>query len=366
MSLAGLDANKDGREDILSYTGTPVYDSLVLILQNNYTYGDITLLHTLRVHQLTEIMNYHNDMKLYNGSSFAYDPTAIGTKSIYLQNPSDPESINREIRVKLNDTFGSSLFNLAKDNDYHIYSNEYFKELLKGLVLVPDPGNESILGYSTNPFMRLYYHDDADPTTSRTYDFVKRESDIHFNRITNDRSSTNLSSLQKIYEEVPSKLTNNTSYTLTGINLFTKFNFPYLNQIRRQYPNAYVTKAFLVIHPQVNSFDENYYLPNQLALFNTDYTNYPGTILGYKDLAVAQVVDPNVYLAIPEKSEYTFEITEFVTSEMETVVYSRKGLFLGSPTSVSGIRAERLSIPANTLSNNNNVKLVLYLSVFNQ
>jgi hypothetical protein len=367
LSLNNRNVNINDRENILIYSGQPVYDSLVLILNINYSYGDITKLHKFTVHQVNEIMTYKSGSKLYNSSSFSYNSTSLGTKSVYLINPLNPVTPSPEMRVTLNDpTLGPNLFNLAKSEDFHITTNEYFKELVKGLVIVPDPANVSILGYSLNPVMRLYYHDDADPGTVRSYDFVKKFSDIHFNRITNDRTSTSLSSLKQIYDEVPSSQSNNTSYMLTGINLFTKINFPHLSDIRRLYPNCYVSKAFLIIHPKVNSFDQNYSLPNQLILYHTDQTNYPGTILSYKDLpALFQVVNPIVYYATPENSQYSFEITDFISTEIANPIYSRKGLLLASPFGLSNIRAEKLAIAANN-SSNKNVKLVIYLSVFNQ
>jgi hypothetical protein len=367
LSLAGIDKDHNGLEDIVDQ-GQPVYDSLVLILNNNYNYGDITQLHKFTVHKVNQIMAYSANSRLYNSSFFSYDPSPVGSKSFYLQDPLNPEAANPEIRVKLDDDplFGPDLFNRAKNNEFHITTNDYFKELVKGLVIVPDPSNTSILGYSLNPVMRLYYHDNADPATVKSYDFgLKSFKDIYFNRITNDRSSTNISSLKNNYNEVPSSNSNNESYVLTGINLFTKINFPYLNQVRQMYPNCYISKAFLVIHPKVNTYDKYYSLPNELSLFNTDQTNFPGNIITYKGMDLAQVVNPKVYWATPENTEYTFELTNFVSAELENRLYSRKGLFLGSAAVLSNDRAEKLTLSANDLTNKN-IKLVMYLSVFNQ
>jgi hypothetical protein len=360
--------DNNGLEDIVA-PGDPVYDSLVLILNTNYNYGDITQLHTFSVHKVNQIMAYSANSKLYNSSFFSYDPAPLGTISFYPQDPLNPEVLNPAIHVILDDPlFGPDLFNRAKNNDYHITTNEYFKELVKGLVIVPDPSNtSSILGYSLNPIMRLYYHDNSDPATIKSYDFkMNRNRDIYFNRITNDRSSTNISSLKHDYDEVPSENTHDEAYVLTGINLFTKIKFPYLNQIRKMFPNCYVSKAFLVIHPQINTSDQYYYLPNELSLFNTDQTNFPGSILTYKGGNLPQVVNPSAFAAAPENSEYTFELTNFVSKELASTVYSNDGLYLGSAAVLSNLRAEKFTIGANTLSKNDNIKLVMYLSVFNQ
>jgi hypothetical protein len=366
LSLKGIDNNGDGREDILNYSGTPVFDSLVLILNNSYYYGDITRQHSFTVYEVNEIMNYYNNSLLYNSSSFTYDNLhPLGSKSFYLQNQASLEFLNPQIQITLTGGAGSPLWGLGKrifdaayNNDFRISSNSFFMDFFKGLAIVPDASDGSILGYDLNPIMRLYYHDDIDAFTVKSYDFVLNKSDIYFNRITNDRTLTKLNSLKHMYDEIPSAKSNNASYVLTGINLLTKVNIPYLNQIRALYPTSYISKATLIVYPQINSYDQYYYLPKNLALFNTDNTNFPGTTLSF-------TVNPETDLAIPQNSSYTFDVTSFVTSAIENNLVSQKGFFIGATTKSSNIRAERLTIEANSLLNKN-IKLVIYLSAFNQ
>lgn len=359
MSLKGNDTDGDGMENILEYTGTPVYDSLVLILEKIYSYGNDDAPHTLSVHRVNQSINYHSGSSyLFNGSFFSYDVSALGSKSFVFNDNTT------ELKIRI-DGLGNDLFNLAKVNDYRVATTAAFKDYLKGLVLISGSSNESVYGYNLNPVMRMYYHDSESPQTQKTYDFTyNSSSDIRFNRITNDRSGTAINSLQELYQEINSSQTNNESYLLTGIELMPKIKFPTLKNLKAQFPLMVVNAAYLIIHPKENTYSEKFYLPERLVLYTTNNTNKPDTIVSYYNSSTAQVISPQVDYESANLTHYTFNVTDYAIKQLESESYNDAGLILAPIQSESGNRTERLVLE-NNHNNKYRVKLKLYVTNLN-
>jgi hypothetical protein len=361
LALAGKDADGDGMEDILIYTGTPVYDSTAVILSEEYSYGDTNMPYTISVHEVKDFMQYTNGIALYNSSSFQYDPIPLATETLLIKDFPD-----HKVHINVNG-FGANLFNLAYSKDFRVATNSSFMDFFRGLVIVPDASvDKAIYGYSLNPVMRLYYHDSADPTTQKYYDFVYKSSNIRFNRITNDRSGKKVAPLKTIYDEISSSQTDDEAYLLTGINLFPKIEIPYLNSIRKTYPRAFISKAALVITPEKNSYDQNYYPATLLSLYQTDLSNIPTTIINYPNSIQPEVITPYIDWEVEENTNYTFDITDFIALQIKDTINSNissKALILGSNSILSSGRAETLILKANDV-NLKSIKLKLYFSVF--
>ncbi|MBC7485857.1 MAG: DUF4270 family protein, partial [Cytophagaceae bacterium] len=183
FSLAGTDADKNGREDILtSYTGIPVFDSLVIEMTHVYTYGDTTIDHNMKTYRLTE------DLKLvpgtpyiYNGQTFAHATTEIASNNIGYSTGN-----GANLRINLDTVLGQEFLDFAKDNDDRIATNDAFKNYFKGVALLPDVTNQSVFGYAKTPVMKLYWHDSDNPTVVRFYSFkYNANKDYTFNQIKN-------------------------------------------------------------------------------------------------------------------------------------------------------------------------------------
>jgi hypothetical protein len=359
LALNGTDVNGDGIEDILIYTGIPVYDSIALILTEEYSYGDTTQLHRIRVHQVTDIMQYANGVALYNSSSFQYGPFIIDTSFHIKDFPA------HQVHLRLPQPFGKNLFDLAYSS-YQLRTNASFMDYFRGLVIVPDVSDVAIYGYSLNPVMRLYYHDSDNPTTVKYYDFVNNNNCIHFNRITNVRPAILAASLKNNYDEINSSQTSDEAYLLTGINLFPKIQIPYLYNIRKIYPRAFISKATLVITPEKNSYDQSYYPATLLSLYQTDLTNIPTTIINYSNSINPEVISPYIDWEREENTSYTFDVTDFIALQLKDTLnntLSSKALILGSNSVLSSGRAEALVLKANDATLKS-IKFKLYFSVF--
>ncbi len=357
FSLAGLDADNNKREDILTYTGTPIFDSLVFQATHVYTYGDTTSAHIMRTYRLTEDMQVlTGTSNIYNGQTFAHEATELTLNNIRYSTAN-----GQNLRVRM-DSFGLEIFNYALAFDDRVATKDAFKNYFKGLAFVPDAANKSVFGY-TSPLLKLYYHDTDNPTTVKSYTFKHvANTDLFFNQIKNNRTSTNLANLKNIFEEVDATLTNNEAYLMTGVELVSKIKFPYLNTIKAAYPNFAVNKAELIIHPKKNSFNPLYRLPNELVLYKTNQTNIPGATVAYTGTAISELVNPFVDYESNLSTYYKFEVTDFVQDQLKTKYYNQAALILASPRAYSGGRTEKLVLDNDPSSYT--ITLKLYLTIF--
>jgi hypothetical protein len=348
----------DGNANILEYTDTPVYDSLVLELHHAYSYGDTTNVHTIALHRLSEDIRYVNGISyLFNGMSFRYDPIAIATKSFRFT-----ETEYDELRIKISDQIGLELFDLAKNEDINISTSELFKQYFKGIVMVPDVNNTSIYGYTKKFELKLYYHDIINPGDAKVYSFGYHDQDLSFNQIINDRTNTALAGLKERYQEVTSTSTQNEAYLLTGIDLMAKLKFPYVNEIKSMYTAYAINKAELVIHPKEGTYTDFFYLPKDLVLYETDRSNTSESIVYYSGTTIYQEVSPSVDAESNALTYYKFDITDFIQKQLKTSAYNHTALLLASRPSKSGNRTERLIL--DSIHPTYNIKLKLYITIF--
>lgn len=358
LSLAGNDPDGDGKENILTYTNSPVYDSLVVVLTHDYSYGDTTTQHDLAIYKLNQAINYPSgSTNLYNNSTFTYDPSPLGSSKVAFN------QYGNELHVKLSDVFGTELFDLAKTQDFKVSQNQYFKSYFNGLVLIPGSNDKSIYGYELNPVMRLYYHDSENPFTILYYDFVHNTTnDIHFNNITHDKSSTLLSGLTETYQEISSDKTNEEAYLLTGVELFPKITFPHLADFKNQNPNVAVNFAQLIIHPKDKTFNQQFYLPSRMVLYVANNGNKPDSLIRYASSINTEIVTPNVDYEDINNTYYTYDITDFMKNKLQLKGYEDACLLMGSLLSESEGRVEKLILDNN--NQNYSIQLKLYLTKY--
>jgi len=356
FSLAGIDTDRDGREDILSYVVEPKYDSMVLQLHHVYSYGDTTSVHKMNTYRLTENMNLVNGSSyIYNAQAFAHEASPLATTTVAYTNFS-----GNTLRIHLD---GNEIFDYAKSNDNRVATNAAFREYFKGLTLIPELSNKSIFGYARNPTLILYYHDTDNPGVSKSYTFKHAaNTDLFFNQLKNDRTGTSLASLNEIYEEINASQTDNETYVMTGVELMTKIKFPHLNDIRAAYPNFAVNRAELIIQPKANSYSQLFRLPTELVLYKTNTSNIPGALITYTGTTVPEIVNPFVDYESNRNTYYKFEVTDFIQEQLATSFYNETALMLTSPRSYSGNRTEKLVLDSKLSSST--IKLKLYLTIF--
>lgn len=182
-----------------------VYDSTTFFARHNHTaWGDTTQLQLFHLYRLQKLPSPDpDDGAIYNNATVVHDPEPLGSYKIWPW----PDSLkNFRFRLENNDATGRDLFDKLKSSDPAVLSADRFAEYFKGVVLMPDPGNSSILGFSPEEGgmgITLHYHD-GDRTGS--YSFTTGHPDftrLAFLNIVNNAAGTPYAVLEKQSDELP-------------------------------------------------------------------------------------------------------------------------------------------------------------------
>jgi len=290
-----------------------VYDSLKLLMQdNNFSIGDTLSVITLHVHRLTQALKSREDGYLYNTSSFSFDPSAMGTIA-YIHGRTSSDTV----KIKLDDAFGSELFNLFKTKDDKVSAYDNFLNYFKGFVVTFDPSDNVILGFKTSgtlPAMRLYYHYTDYSTLNKTLDFnISSATNLQFNHFTIRNPVYNWPVRQK--DKLSVSLTDNMSFVQGGTGILTRIEIPYLLNLLKLHENMQVLRAELILEPARNKY-KSFRLPPKVSLYSTDRLNrfvYPIVDRISMSLLVGSLFIDNLY---QEETSYTFDITDFISAKL--------------------------------------------------
>ncbi|HSY62895.1 MAG TPA: DUF4270 family protein, partial [Cytophaga sp.] len=337
--------------NILQSASEPIYDSMSLILYQIGNYGDTTKSRKLDAYRLTDYLQYDNQGYIYSNSSFNYQAAPISNGGYF-------NGDLREYHITINQSFGEEIFNMAQNNSSSLQSTVALKEYLKGIrVATTDLQNaNAAYNYSLNPVLRLYYHESESPEIVQLYDFVHTASDLFYNKIINDRTATALNTLNEDYNEVNASLTNNTAILLDGITLYPKILFPTINNLKNSVSEAsiIVNRAELWIYPKRNSYDELFYLPQDLVLYQISESNLVQSIIYYTGTTRTEIENP--VLNANGDSYYKFDVTDFMYNRINKTPYGTTGLLLAPITSDARSTINHLEI----LNNSQDVSLKIY------
>jgi hypothetical protein len=186
-----------------------VFDSVVLYVHFDlYSYGSqtSTTLEEFTFHELQEKLTHRQGNDYYAQRSVAYSPVVLGEGKQFV----DPELFKDEIedtntadtiitiRSRLNDVYGSSLFDSWNNTSIAFTDFEKFNQTYKGLAIV-GKNSQKVVGFSTGnqSKLTLHYHTAQD---TLTYDFFI-SGVVSSSRISIDRSSSELAGLTQPNQE---------------------------------------------------------------------------------------------------------------------------------------------------------------------
>ena len=318
-----------------------VFDSSAFILEyTDYNYGDTASLMSVSIHRLTENIVPGNTLYLYNTSSFDYEPLPMASVDFY----PEPHSSDTAIRIPVN-AFGEELFNLIRDKDEKVSSEEWFTDYIRGFVLTSGTsGNRAIIGFGASSerlVLRIYYHlDNEDPEKKEIT--VKMGSVSHqFNKVDYDLTNTALFNIKMEGNEVPSAETGNKAFMQGMIGLLPKFQFPSLQDIMGN-ERWKVLKAELIVEPVPYSY-EFFSLPDSLFIYEGDKSNSRTALRDSEGKQLIASFEFDDYLH--EDNRYTFDITGFMIQELSDGYYDYEhSLMVGLGSDVQGSSFERLLV----------------------
>lgn len=304
-----------------------VYDSLVLVAHpNNVWYGDTTRPLSFSVHEMSEAADYTYAGRLWNTSSFSWDPASLGSVNRSLSPSRD------SLYFRLKDSKGAQMFQMIRDKDAAFQDAEPFLNYLKGITIkVNANDNGAVYSFKTDSstVMRIHYHTTWPYFEKHTIDFYLTRSEYQFNQLLTNRTGTPLEKKQDGQEEFYPDETNPVAYTQTGTGVMLKVRFPALQDIKTIGKTLQLLSAQLVLKPVEGSFDQyTFPLPKTLFVAQTNATNIIGEnltdITGQSTLAASPYID-DVYRL---NTNYTFDVTHYIAYLLTLNNSAEMGLYM--------------------------------------
>lgn len=176
------------------------FDSLVLIMVNDYFYGDADniSLQTVGIYELADTLERKG---YYSMDKAAFLPTPLAEHT-FTPNPEVNDSADT-LRFTLDNAFGQELLGLAKAGSSTLNTDSAFREYFPGIALTSAVGNKAVTGFDPSRVSMVLYFSTSDETTSTAYTFGINSSRANtFNNISVDRSGTPLAGLTTPDEEM--------------------------------------------------------------------------------------------------------------------------------------------------------------------
>jgi hypothetical protein len=361
------------------------YDSLYMILlfkKGSPFYGDSTSSLTINVNQVNELYELNDELQqraFYSNWSFGIDPTPLGTTSVkmYPSIPYSTQSFGDTVKVKLNTALGAQLFNMIYNNSDTITKTANWLAWFHGLCIsaTPTSGPGAIYGFKDSAIMRIYYHEVGTTTSIKNIDFGIVNKSFQFNNITTDRKTSPLANLiapdsnlrVQVPPATPSDTLGHAGYVQSATGLNVKLTFPTLNGIAHRPDYLSVVRAILTVHPAGPSFSTTWTLPPQLSIANTDLYNQIGTPVPSSTTGAAQSGNLVVNYAIPQNTEYSYDVTNFIKTQIVNVGVGAadRGLMLSVPSPNNVNSFARAVLADGTAPTTQKVTLsVYYLSLY--
>ncbi len=318
-----------------------IYDSAAFILQyTDNNFGDTTSVMSISIHRLTENIIPYNKSYLFNTSSFKYIPQAMGTANFYPR----PHSSDTAVSVQVN-AFGAELYNLIRDKDEKVSTQEWFKEYIKGFVLTSGTAdNRALIGFNAGQgylVLKIYYHIQKEELVKKEIVIKMGDAAHQFNNVKYDFTNTPLYNIKQEGNEVPSAETGNRVFMQGMIGLIPKLKFSSLENILAS-ENWKILKAELIVEPVPHSYGV-FSLPDSLYIFRSDRDNARAILYDDQSKPMIASFESDYYLH--ENNRYTYDITSFINQELrDAYVNSDNGLMIGLNNSKLSSSFERLLV----------------------
>ena len=352
------------------------FDSVTLVLRPNGSYfGDTVKRAAFKVSRLEKPIEKRDDNSLYSTSvmpvSGQLTDTTIRIKVKDIR--------NNEFEVRLPNSFGRWLFQgVIKDDDN--FKTDKFIKTFPGLSVGAGTGSDCIHGLNLQDsacMIRIYYHVSATYKENKTITFKSNPQNCFYN-LTNDRE--NLPYFNSKSNPVPSKQTGNKGIIMSGTPMYTRLEFPYLNQLQWLGEIAVITKAILYVRPIHRSFDV-VPLPPKLNLYYFDPTSNTPLSGAIKPPSsgnqTSGALDGNLpknyhLMQSPEFPQYTFDVTDFISSQLGKSGYNKWALSILIPDDSRETTLQRLVLgdqhywyKNENQSRNNRLKLEIFYQALN-
>jgi len=336
-----------------------IFDSVILVgkISRNF-YGDTTQPLSISVSRVAEdIIPPNGGTAINNVDAYGLYPAPLATKTMTIS-PSRDSFV-----MRLPDALGQEFFGMLARKSDTLKDNTVFLNYFKGLCLQANSG-AMIFGLSDTVKVRINYRKNGVFQTNNSVEFPLTTTH-YFSNITQDRSGTPLQALSTL-KEIPSTATGNAAYSQSTSSAMIKIRFPTVRDILKIPNFKKLLRAQLIIRPLKGSYNTTYSLPPSLRLSQTTQLNQLGADLTYLDaanVAQTQLGGLSIDYLYGENTAYTYDVTNFVISEINTDAFTKNGLLLLPPAPQYTTNFNRVAI-GNMNNKNGNIQLqIFYASV---
>jgi hypothetical protein len=283
----------------------------------------------------------------------------LASKNVVIRPKAD-----KEINIKLSNSFGNTLLNKLKDNtDNSLKNSTAFLSYFKGIRLSSNAASQMIVNCNDDVVMRLYYKTPSILDEHKSVDFTLSNKFHQFNNISVNKTGKVLENLGPSKRVIPSTATANTAYTQATTGSMIKISFPTLKDVQKLPNFAKVLKASLVIKPVKSTYSSTYFLPPLLRLSTTNSNNLVGDDLAYIASNGALAVQYGQLITdyfLSEKTQYVYDLTEYVKNDLRTNnITVGEGLLLTPPSPNFESQFARLAI-GNKNNEAGKIQLIIY------
>ena len=351
------------------------FDSVTLVMRPNGEYfGDTVKRAAFRVSRLEKPIEKRDDGRLYSTS---YMPPGIqladtaqkvkvrytgemkicpkcGTQSRKETCPNCGEKLGKvdsnEFEIRLPNSFGRWLLQgVLRDDDE--FKPDKFLKTFPGLLVGAGTGSDCVHGLNlsdTACMIRIYYHINTTYKEDKTMTFMANPYNSFYN-LRNDKE--NLPHYNSKSDPVPSSKTGNKGIVMSGgTPMYTRLEFPYLNELQWLGQIVKIRKATLYVRPIQRTFDI-VPLPPKLNIYYFDPTSneiLSGAIKppssNDRNTGPQDGNLPKNYhlLESPFFPQYTFDVTDFIASQLGKKGYEKWAICLAIPDGSRETTLQRL------------------------
>jgi len=350
-----------------SFAGEMIYvfDSITIAFRPSGDYlGDtLSTRQSISIHRVTENIELIDNNYLYNTSSAKYEDTPLASFSFW----SRPNS-KEKFEIRLPDELGQEFFYLMYYQSIVFDSQDHFRRYFPGIAILPELNDNCITGFAVNDSsmcLTMYYRKLEASTTDLTIT-ITPNSTYRFSKASQDFSSTPFEgAIPGVNNAINSANSNNVAYLQGLSGVYTKIEFPYLNNLLLQGELVTIESAVLYLYPVQEAYGDLTPLPETLTLYTANGNDITDGVI--TDSSGETVQDGNL-VKEDENSRtayYSFDITSYMQTNLGTFGLNRQNLMLMLPnekflTTMEGLILGDMNHP------NSNIKLQVLYKAYNQ
>ena len=357
------------------------FDSVMLVLRPNGNYfGDTVKRASFNVSRLMKPIEKRDNGNLYSNSIILPPDQITPLVSNQTFRVKVKDIPNNEFEIKLPKEFGEWLFKGILRDDDDFKSDKYLKTF-SGLLLSAGDGSNCIHGFNLQDsacMIRIYYHISTTTRENKIMTFRANPNNSFYNLInTNPKIPIKSKS-----DPLPSSQTGNKGYIMSGTPMYTRLEFPHLNELLWLGNIVKIKKATLYVRPIQFSYD-TVPLPPKLNIYYFDPTSNtplssairPPSVGGNTNSGPQDGNLPANYqtLLSPDYPHYTFDVTDFIASQLGKTGYDKWALCLVIPDDARESTLQRMVFGNQKYmykneiqSKNNQIKLEVTYAVYNE